>query len=233
MRKVGRGRAILLNFAIDAFPTYGDTEGARPPADSESIQTGTGFFRHLFTSAGVHAAVTVKAVDGHHPRQTEIVRWRNGETILLALFREYGEVEQANVELPEARHVYDLRNRNDLGQVTSFATSIIPYRATFLALTPAAVLPVQMTIADTVIKRGQPVKLSLTCPGADGTRAVLIRVHDANRAEARHLRQVIMVDADGATAVLPIAYNDPTGKWTVTAVELFTNSATNLSMNVQ
>ena len=90
-----------------------------------------------------------------------------------------------------------------------------------------------MTVADENVRRGQLVELSLTCPGADGTRAVLVRVHDANGAETEYMRQVIMVGRAVATARLPIAYNDVPGKWTVTAVELFTNETTTLSLKLQ
>jgi beta-galactosidase len=224
VRKVGRGQVVLLNFAVNLFP---DIQG--PDAPEAAAQ----FFQQLFAYAGVGREIKVQGEDGRRIGHVEVVRWREGDTQLLALFRERGELQNATVSLPEARHVYDLRQRQYLGRVGSFPTQIRPDQATFFALTPEKVGPVEIRLAQRALSRGQVAQVSMNVPGAGGTRAVRISVWKPDQQEVESLRRVVMVDPAGATCSLPIAYNDPAGTWTVQAVELFTNRITTAPLQVQ
>ena len=224
VRKVGRGQVVLLNFAVSLFPDIRDPD--TPP-------TAARFFQQLFASAGIRPAIKVQAEGGQRIRRVETSRWRNGDTQMLALFRQGGEGENVKVILPEARHVYDLRRREYLGEFASFSTKILPNRATFFALTPERVGPVKMLLGENTMARGQVARASVSVPGAGGARAVRISVWRPDKQEVKTLRQVVMVDQAEATCPLPIAYNDPTGTWTVKAVELLTNKVTTVPLQVR
>ena len=224
VRKVGKGQVVLLNFAVNLFPDI---------RDPDTPEAAVRLFQQLFASAGIAPVIKVQGENGQRPNRVETVRWHNGDTEMLALFRRGGEVETATVLLPEARHVYDLRRREYLGKIELFSTEILPNRATFFALTPERVGPVKMLLGENTMPRGQVARASVSVPAAGGTRAVRLSVWRPDKQEVKSLRQVVMVDQDGASCLLPIAYNDPTGTWTVKAVELFTNKETTVSLRVQ
>ena len=224
VRKAGKGRAVLLNFVVNLFPALGSAHTSEAAAQ---------VFQQLFAAAGIRPVLKELGANGQRLRHVETVRWRNGDTDLVALFRDTGDPEQATVLLPRPRHVYDLRRRRYLGQVKSFGTGIVPRRATFFALTPEKVGSAKVTLAGKSARRGQVVKVSVSVPGAGGMRAVLMRAWKPDKQEAKSFRQVVTVGKAGATCCLPIAYNDPTGKWAVEAVELFTNKATAVPLHVK
>ena len=124
-RAYGKGRAILLNAPIHAFPGIwvGDT--------SEAV---AGLFARLFADAGVMPQVRATNRDGARERNLETVRWRNGDTTLVALFREAGQASKAQLLLSEATHVYDLRSGRALGKTARVTCDLRPGRATFLVL---------------------------------------------------------------------------------------------------
>lgn len=224
VRRVGKGQAVLLNFAVTELPSL---------SADQTDETAAEFFQQLFASADVRPAVKATGANGQRLRNAEIVRWRNGGTELVGLFRSNGEPEKATLTLPGARYVYDLRRRQCLGRLGSLSTEIIPSRATFFALTPEEVALPKVTLEPKAARRGQVVKVSLSCPGASGARAILVRASRPDKQGEESLRRVVMVDKGGASCWLPIAYNDPAGSWTVSATELFTNRATVVRVTVK
>jgi hypothetical protein len=223
-RRVGKGRAVLLNFAVTTVPNPAAPQAPEAPAE---------FLRQLLATAGVAPAIQARGADGQRLRNGELVRWRNGDGEVLALFRPGGDAEKTTIMLPERRHVYDLRQRQYLGAVSEFETTILPRRATFFALTPAAVPAMDVTLPSRTATRGQVLQLSLKAPKADGLRAALVQVSRPDGSDVEALRRVVLVDRAGATCWLPIACNDPAGKWTVRAVELFSNEARALPLIVE
>jgi hypothetical protein len=51
--------------------------------------------------------------------------------------------------------------------------------------------------------------------------------------EADWLRRVVMVPPEGAAVPLPVAFNDPAGKWTVQATELYSNKTSAAELDVR
>ena len=223
VHRYGEGRAILLNFSMASFPRL---------ASPDSPAAARAFAASLFSAGGVTPAIRIEDAQRRPIRDLEVIRWRDGDTELLALFRETGERETARVTLPAARRIYDLRRRADLGRLQTFTTEIIPSRATFFALTPEPVTPprIQLPAAAAL---GQAVAAKVTIPGASGTRAVRIRAETPDGTRAEWADQVVIVGPSGADFTLPIAYNDPLGTWTILATELFSNETTRSRVTVK
>jgi len=74
--------------------------------------------------------------------------------------------------------------------------------------------------------RGQVVRLTATVPGAAGLHAVRVRVKAPNGEVAEWLDRELMVDGRGQGCDLPVAFNDPVGRWTVEATDLYTEKTT-------
>lgn len=222
--RVGAGAAILLNFTFANFPGL---HVADTPVELAALMQG------LISGQDAHpAALRMLAADGGRLRNIEAVRWLNGDYEVLALFREMGNGEAATVVLPEARHVYDLRNRKYLGQTDRFETAIIPARASFFALCERPVRPPDLSVTPAAVERGQVAQASIAVGGAEGLYAFKLTGSAAGR-EMDWLEQVVIAGAEPVQVPIPVAWNDPAGEYRVTARELFSNQEFAVTLRVR
>ena len=220
----GKGKAILLNFPLASYPTL--AADTTPEGVAE-------VFMSLLGGVKVAPVVALTNAAGQRLRNVEVTRWTNGDTQIVSIFRHGGLPETAQMSLPGARHVYDLKNHKDLGVIKSLALSITPCRAQFFALTRQAAPVVDLTAEKPVAALGtlQHVRVSVANP--TGQQAVKLQVKLPGGAVADWLTKVVVTDRKGVTVDLPIAYNDPQGSWTVTATELLSNRTTNCQFGVK
>jgi len=221
---VGKGRAVLLNFAASSFPNLNASDC--PPEAAA-------FVRSLFTAAGVKAGITLSGAQGERARGVETIRWRDGAVQIVAFFREGGgNPETVKVRLPQPLYVYDLRHRKALGKQTEFATELIPNRASFFALCskPAPAPTVKLDAASAT--RGTVVRATVSVPGAEGLHAFRIRARAGEQA-LDWWDQNVLAGAKAASLDLPVAFNDPVGEYQVSAIDLFTNRPTTVKLTVR
>ena len=212
VNEFGMGRAVLLNFPLQTAPA------------DELVQT-------LFAAAGVRPRLALRTPDGSAPGGLEVGRWQNGNIELMSLYGRYeGKV---SVTLPQERHVYDLRRRKALGKLKTFSTDLRTLRANFFALLPEQSPPVSVLLPGKMVQAGTVVKALVSVPGAAGQHAVRIRVKTPSGRPADWHNQVVIVDGKGKNVLLPVAHNDPTGEWTITALDLFTDKATTTKLTIQ
>jgi hypothetical protein len=247
VNKVGKGRAVLLNFSMAGSPD------PAPPTDSwgkygryyanwslmqnaPAADASAEFLRRLLASAGVEPALQVLNLAGGRFRDLEVRRWQNGRIRIVSLFRAaeaYGGEDEALLKLPEARHVYNLRSGKDLGRIASLSVPILSDRATFLVLAPEPVPDVELKLSADRPARGQVVRLTASVPGAAGLHAVRVRVKTPAGEVADWLNRELMVDGQGQGCDLPVAFNDPVGRWTVEATDLYTERTTTTGYRVE
>ncbi|MFQ5808666.1 MAG: beta-galactosidase trimerization domain-containing protein, partial [Armatimonadota bacterium] len=222
VNRVGRGQAALLNFAMASFPNI-STDGAPEEAAT--------FIGALLASAGVRPAVQLTS-GKRRLRNVELVRWRNGDIELMALFRQSGEPGRTRVTLPGEKHVFNLRGRRALGPLESFETRVIPSRATFFALLPGPAPGAKLELPRQSAP-GRVVTGRLSVPAAVGQHAFRIRATTPDGCPADWWDQVAIVGREPVEVQLPVAFNDPAGKWTVRAIDLYTNKATARQLTVR
>ena len=212
VNQIGRGRAALLNFTLDSFPRLGDA-----PA------TVGDFFAAMMTLAGVEPQVVVTDAKGKPVRDTEVIRWKGRGVDFLTLFG--GDEELVQVRLPGAQHVYDLRDHAYRGETRVFKARKLPRRATFIALSDEKLAPPRLEPSQTHINRGENLKVRMFYPDSGAWHAARVRVGEPSGAHAEYLDQVVVVGPKGAEVMLPIAYNDPVGEWSIRAVDLYTDES--------
>ena len=223
VNKVGKGQAVLLNLTMQSYPALNTTEAPEAAAD---------LLAALFASAGVEPTLKVRT-NGRRTRNLETVRWRNGDLEIVALFRHTGTDERVKVELAERRWVRDLRHGHSLRSRRSFGTKVLGARPTFLVLAPKRLARVRATLAKTTVAPGEQPRLKLEVPGAAGLHAVRIRATTPKGQPAEWLHQVVIVGAEPKEIAIPIAVNDPKGKWTIRAIDLFTERAERVTLTVK
>ena len=130
--------------------------------------------------------------------------------------------EQLRITLGEPRHVYDLRRRRSLGRVKSFVTEMMPHRANFFALLPKPSPAARIVVDKPAAARGELVTARLRVPAATGRHAMRIRAKTPDGKSAEWLDRVILVGRESVEVAIPIAHNDPTGTWSISAIDLYT-----------
>ena len=223
-RAVGSGQAILLNLSATSLPSL---------ATGEQADQTAAFVRGLLALAGVEAPIHATGADGRRLRGTEIIRWRNGSTEIVAFYRQTGPTETARIELPAARFVYDLRTKKALGQTASFETRIVAGRPSWYALLLREAADVALGIKPKPAAAGTVPVAHLSARPGEGLRALRLQATRPDGTAADWLDQVVLVGELGADVPLPIAFNDPVGRWRVTATDLYTGRASEATFEVR
>ncbi|MFW6161252.1 MAG: beta-galactosidase, partial [Planctomycetota bacterium] len=219
----GAGRTLLLNFAMASYPRIDQSD--TPEAAAELLLS-------LAFDAGLWPTIRTVS-DGRRTRNLETVRWRNGALEIVALFRHTGEDEAVRVELNQPRHVRDLRVGRSFEAVRAFPTKILGSRPTWLVLSPKPLAAVTAKLAKPTVKRGTQPTLRLQVPGAQGLHAIRLRATTPEGKAAEWLHQVVIVGAEPVEVPLPIARNDPQGRWTLRVIDLFTDIGPELTLAVE
>lgn len=219
----GQGRAVLLNMAMSSFPSRPDTEAAAELAGRLFLQT----------LGDVAPAVALTTPQGRHLRNVEITRWMNGPVQIVSIFSHAREASRATVTLPDARYVYDLKRGEDLGRTSAFTVKLTPSRAQFFALSAAPVEPVGLRPGAEAVAPGEVQRVEVASAMRAGQQAVKVQVTLPDGSAADWIDPVVITDRRGATVDVPVALNDPTGTWTVSATELYTGDTTTAQFGVR
>ena len=244
----GRGKAILWNFSAASLMAR---VGANTPERSGEWFTG------MLAQAGVRPAVQVLDATGKPVRRLEIVRWSNGGLELVALFREGGPAdrkklvragvpdwvaqlqleggqgEEVTVQLPDGpRFVTDLRRQASLGSQAKWKTTIRPNRPSWFVLAGKAPAKPQIGCESSTVSRGTTAKVTLAVPESEGLHALRIRVTAAGK-PAEWLDQTVLVGCESKLLELPIALNDPTGRYEILVSDLVSGRMVRTEMQVR
>jgi hypothetical protein len=222
-KRVGKGTAILLNFSSFSLPDLG----------REGVPAGTGeFFETLFAEAGVKPALEVTTGKAGRARDMEVTRWKNGDLEIISLYQPYGEKRTVTVSLKTRRAVYDLRARKFLGTVGRFKAVVVPARASFFALFPAPAARPRLMMGKKAIERGNMARCTVSSPDASGLHAFLISVSTGGK-ELAWFQKKIVAGGTGTTVDLPVAFNDPAGRWEIRAIDVLTGQSAAMSLAVR
>ncbi len=221
----GKGKAVLLNFSAASCPDPGLL------ATREEIAE---FFQNLLSQAGVAAAVAVKNSTGKRARGLEIVRWQNGDAQIVGLMHLAPGSQEVNVVFDGGRKVfiYDLRTGQAAGQQDRIALTLRLAHPTWLVLLPQPAPAAAITLDLASAPRGHVVKASLSVPDSHATHVFRIHVQAGDR-NLDWLNQNVLVGREPKTFDLPVAHNDPVGRYVVVATDLFTGQPSKATFTVQ
>jgi len=235
VNSVGKGQAILLNFAMDSYPILNT---------GENPDGAVALIRSLLAAGGVTPEITLTDPEGTAVVDTEITQWRGPGVDFVSFFGAMSmgrgrrmmyvaKDETVDVRMSRARHVYDLRAKKYLGKVDRFATEKLGNRATFLVLSDTRLNAPVVTPTRPTWQRGQTESLGLSYPGSDATHTVRLEVYHPDDTHAEWQNQVILVPPDGVNTDLRIAHNDPAGEWTVHVRDLYTGEVVETGVSVR
>jgi hypothetical protein len=219
----GQGETLFLNADFSAFSQMG------LPGTPESVATDLALRLARFK---VIPELTLVGRGQRRERGVMISRWQDGNASLFSLFRTGGERTTVQVLLPRDAAVYDLRQRRLISTGTAFTTEIRPNRASFFAVLPAKAPTARLELNCATAGQGSTAGVTLRVPGAAGLHALRLRV----QAEGKHLDWLdrnVIVGAEPVTFPLPIAFNDPVGRYDIRATDLFTGKTVEASLEVR
>ena len=247
---VGRGRAILLNFPISAYPQVTIPQTPEACAD---------FLKAMFASAGVTWPLQVTDSNGDRHRNVEAVRWDAGGGIeVVAVFgpmdakeplwktyregraqvdRKKSDAELAGlkpvrVNLPEAKHIVRIGGES-AGATTQITLLPRPWRPEFLVLSDRQLQAPKFSTDAATAVTGQILQLEIEIPDARGLHAVKLRGTDPDGTPAAWLNRSLIVKNGSGQIDLPIAHNERHGKWSLSATDLYTGSTADFVFSVE
>lgn len=216
VNRIGRGRAILLNFHVTQY------SGLREMGKGKEARD---FLRALTAALGIRPRLERTSNAGELQR-TETVTWTKGGVTLHGFLRDGGEAGAATVGLRARAHVFDLRRggRGHIDRVT--ISELEPGRAELLAAYPYDPgMPTVICSAKNA-RRGETVafRLSMTGVPEDETGPFSYRTEliGPKRQPAEWLPWCAF-GPGGRTAVpVHFAHNDVPGRWTLRVRETTT-----------
>lgn len=147
--------------------------------------------------------------------------------------KRFEKTQTVHIHLSSASHIYDLRQKKYLGREQEFSVSVDPYEPTILALSASAPARLQVSIpAEANLGTVVPISLRL-----DGTSSNVQVYHvDVLDPAGRKLLQYtgnVIASGGAALKEIPLALNDPAGKWTIHVQDMLTGNIETRTVNVR
>ena len=221
-KRTGKGATILMNYLPSnrrRLPEYSE----RPLAAA------------MLRLAGV--AAPVRLFDAEKQGMpiasgTRIVRWKDGPALYVGVLLEEGR--NVRVELPQPGHLYELSGGGRyLGEGTAVSLDLKSAPHALLASLPYKIEGIDLRAGPG--RRGQPLPLEWTLRGAAGTplrHVVHFEVLRPDGTSDHNLSRNCVFRGQGKTA-LPLALNDPPGRWTIRGREVCSGVTAEAIVEVQ
>jgi len=218
LRPVGRGTAVLLNFDLPR------AVGTQPP---EARKNAARLLGALAARAGVRPTFTV---DTTEPLQARMLT--RGRVRYLGIWHLYPTEGGATVRLAEPAFVYDVRRGQALGRTGLISIPDGRDWPRLYALLPAGGTALRMAV-DSPTRLGRPVTVKLTLEGpAPEGRVIRLRVFGPDGRERECYRRYPRLPGPSLALAIPLALNDPAGKWTLRARDVATGATAEANLEV-
>jgi hypothetical protein len=179
----------------------------------------------ILDTAGVKPPFPVLRPDGSPANDVETRIFRNGELTIVALQRDYlppsnpDGHETVMLTLPRMFSVYDLRERQQLGNTDRLELELGPVEPVLLSLSEKPIAPPSIAgprrthlgeIAEFQIRSNSPAEHGV----------IHLDVTEPDGGTIAHYSENLLVDGAVTTKGLPLALNDKTGVWRLRAADL-------------
>jgi len=164
-----------------------------------------------------------------------LVKIRIQHGVLALSPEERKTVSGVAVSLPVKAHLYDVRKRRYLGVEEEVTVDLKPGHAHLFAHLPYRVTAVAARAKEGAVV-GETAQLRIKVSGGDGElgpHAVRLQVFDANGRERTEYGGVLYCPKGRGTWEVPLAPNDPTGKWRIATTDAATGMSGELEWEVR
>lgn len=233
----GKGRAIFLNAS---FSNYSEEvsggEGGEVTEGEDAAQSVTApiraFVTALLTEAGVPVPVPARTGETENS-EIELSRFQLNDARLLGVMRaikggalDKKDREDVAITLGQPWHVYDIRAGKYVGETDTIRESLPRATAKAYALLPYKVNSVTVSGGDTFAPGGAAkFQIVVSADGNPGKHVIRLTATGPDGRERPLYAQNIIAPGGKAEAVIPFAWNDPEGEWTISARDVATGIA--------
>jgi len=224
-RRSGKGSAFLLNFSV--------TGACRTPDGRDSFGR---LMETLLAEAGVSPALKVFDAAGKRVQDVILVQRKVGDVrlagILLSAKPGVTGFPGATLELPKPYYLCNLITGESLGRMKSVKLGVEAGRLKLFSLLEDS--PEELRITAPNAKRGELLKVTVQGKQkALNGHVVRLDVLGPAGEALPHYSRRIMIEGDGAEAEVPMALNDPPGKWTLKLTDIPTSLTTTAKVTVE
>jgi hypothetical protein len=137
-----------------------------------------------------------------------------------------------NIALPGPMYLYDVRGRKTLGQKRTLTVTVNPYEPIILAAAPGP-LPELRVSAPSEARRGDLVRLGFDVPHTPASVDVIhLDVLDPQGKRAITYSGNVFTKDGHAMKIIPLAFNDDAGKWTIKIHDLLSGREQSFPLDV-
>ena len=238
----GAGKAIYLNRAVL------DYHQLRLVRKETAIHE---MFAGILRQAGVRPEIAVTDSAGKPPVGVEVHTFHNGGVTILALmsnpdlrvdelgppnFRSnerFAKPAPVHVALPFDAYVYDMRARAALGRKRDIDITVQPYEPVILSICPAALPRIRVTAAARAA-RGTDLRITIASEGSSvaSRHAMHVDIIDPSGNAVEYYSGNLIASRGNAGRLVPLAMNDPAGRWTIKVHDLLSGQEVSGSFEV-
>jgi hypothetical protein len=249
----GKGKAIFLNLEIAGY-AYQRLQASLETSLPDLMEG-------VFGLADIAPRLRVLGADGRRLPGTEVVVYSNGSCEHVAVFRNpqfddggwgsfptlearewAGSIDnsllekEARVRLAwgEAMQTYDIRKRKDMGSVKGLDATLDPWSPLIFTRSAQPLPEFQLDIPGE-IKAGETLNIILhdVSPLPEGTaRLVRIEIEDPSGKTYDLYSRSLLIHSTPFRESIPLAFNDPTGRWKVSAHDVTTGQTVEKTLSV-
>jgi hypothetical protein len=207
--------------------------------------------QQVFAASGVRPEYAVTDESGRHPTGVETHLFRNGGVTIIGLLTNpqlrvdelgppefksndrFAKPRTVKLVLPREMFVYDVRAPKMLGRQTEITVTLDPYEPAIFAASPVAIAALEIS-APARVQRGESVQIGLGFARASpaATHVFHLDVIDPAGKTVDYYSGNIISSQGHAAKLLPVAYNDPCGKWTLRVHDLLSGQTRTIAVEV-
>ena len=201
--------------------------------------------------SGVHPDYVVTDESRQHPAGVETHLFRNGGVTIIGLLTNpqlrvdelgppefksndrFAKPRTVKLAFPREMNVYDVRASKTLGRQKEITVTLDPYEPAIFAASPIAIAELEIS-APGRVQRGESAQIGLgfAHPSPAATHVFRLDVIDPAGKTVDYYSGNIIASHGRAAKLLPLAFNDAPGKWTLRVHDLLSGQARTIAMEV-
>ncbi len=216
----GKGKAIYLTFP-----------------DARNGQSGRAL-AEVLEAAGVQPRFSVVRPDGGPQRDVETYIFENGAVTIVALLRDFVPPsipiadEAVVLAVPQPLNAYDLRAGRSLGSSDRLTLELGPAGPVVLALSEKPFAPPSIS-GPRSARLGANVEFSIGTGSPAALDVLRVEVIDPEGSVVQHYSWNMIVAEGAAAKLLPLAFNDKAGTWTIRVKDLLSGETVTAPLKVE
>jgi hypothetical protein len=218
--------------------TFGKGKAIYNTLRDEGGRKGSRAFSDILEAAGVRRPFPLVRPDGVPARDIETYIFENGEVTVVALLRDFdpsvdvSSREAVIMTLPRPLNAYDVRTGRSLANSDRLAVELDPVEPVVLALSESPLAPVSIS-GPSSVRLGGNTEFQIRSDAPAAVDVVHLDVIDPTGKIVAHYSDNLLVPPGGVSKLLPLAFNDQPGIWSIRVRDLLGGGSKVVELQVE